>query len=665
MKVLKSRYFSSDEARHGKLTKFVRIAALIVADMVVFNLSYFLAYMVRFEFSMRSGEFGEFFSAYADNFVFLTLLKVFVFFVLGMYHSLWDYAGSEELMKIVGTSFVASLSAVACLMLMQQHPAMPRSIYILSFIFDTALAGSVRFSYRYLRSARNRTGFSDFLSQFSRTPAVKQKITRVMLVGAGNAGASIIKEIKANPVMNMHVEVAIDDDPAKTGQTILGVKIAGNHSEIRLLARRHDIDEIIVAMPSAGRRQIQTIVNECNKTKCKVQILPSLRDLIDEKVSVSALRDVNIEDLLGRDPVKLDIKGISGYIEGRIIMVTGGGGSIGSELCRQIAKYKPRRLIALDNYENGVFELGDEMKIAYPELEFEAAIGSVRDHTRMKRLFEKYRPHVVFHAAAHKHVPLMEFNPSEAVMNNVLGTKNLVNLVDEYAVERFVMISTDKAVNPSNVMGATKRLAEMVVQEKSKHSHTAFAVVRFGNVLGSNGSVIPIFRKQIERGGPVTVTDKDITRYFMTIPEAVQLVMQAGAMTEGGEIFILDMGEPVRILDLAENIIKLSGYVPYEDIDIVITELRPGEKIYEELSYDNERLRKTAHDKIFLGTASEPSAELSAALQRKGESLEKIIAGHLALMTEDEVKAWLHSVLPEYKETEKRSVIRGVKIEDE
>jgi FlaA1/EpsC-like NDP-sugar epimerase len=560
---------------------------------------------------------------------------------------------------------VTALAAVAFLTLIQQHPIMPRSIYVLSFIFDTALAGGVRFTYRYLRSTKNKSGFSDFLSQFSRNPVVKPKPIHVMLVGAGDAGASIIKEIKANPALNMNVEAAIDDNPAKRGRTILGVKIAGNHSEIRLLARRYDIDEIIVAIPSAGRKQIQSIVNECNKTKCKVRILPSLRDLIDGRVSISALRNVDIEDLLGRDSVKLDIKGISGYLEGRIVMVTGGGGSIGSELCRQIARYKPRRLISLDNYENGVFELGDELRIAYPELEFEEVIASVRDPIRMKSVFEKYRPHVVFHAAAHKHVPLMEFNPSEAVVNNVLGTKNMADLADDYAVERFVMISTDKAVNPCNVMGATKRLAEMIVQEKGKRSRTAFAVVRFGNVLGSNGSVIPIFRKQIERGGPVTVTDKDITRYFMTIPEAVQLVIQAGAMTEGGEIFILDMGEPVRILDLAENIIKLSGYVPYEDIDIVITELRPGEKIYEELSYENERLRKTAHDKIFLGMASEPSKELAAALHGHGASLEAIIAEQLALMDEDGVRAWLHRVLPEYREAEKRSVIRGVRINDE
>jgi FlaA1/EpsC-like NDP-sugar epimerase len=661
----KRRADASLEREIYELVKVMRIAALIVADAAVFNLSYFLSYLIRFEFSVGSDGFAEFFQAYTDNFIFLTVIKVAVFFVMGMYHSLWDYAGPEELLKVVFTSAVSSLAAAAFLMLIQQHPIMPRSIYILSFIFDTALTGGVRFTYRYLRSTKNRNGLSNFLSQFSQKPSVKQEPVRVMLVGAGDAGAAIIKEIRANPSLNMRVEAAIDDDPAKRGRTILSVKIMGNQGEIRLIARRYAIDEIIVAIPSAGRKQIQTIVNECNKTKCKVRILPSLGDLIDEKVSVSALRDVDIEDLLGRDPVKSDIKGISGYLEGRIIMVTGGGGSIGSELCRQIAKYNPRRLIALDNYENGVFELSDELRLTHPNVEFEEVIGSVRDPARMRRVFEQYRPHVVFHAAAHKHVPLMESNPGEAVVNNVLGTKIVADLADAYAAERFVMISTDKAVHPGNVMGATKRLAEMIVREKSKHSGTAFAAVRFGNVLASNGSVIPIFRKQIERGGPVTVTDKDITRYFMTIPEAVQLVIQAGAMTEGGEIFILDMGEPIRILDLAENIVKLSGYAPYEDIDIVITELRPGEKIHEELSYDNEYLRRTAHDKIFLGTATEPPEELADALRGKGEALERMIEGRVAAMDSDEVKAWLRKMLPDYRETERHSVIRGVKIENE
>jgi FlaA1/EpsC-like NDP-sugar epimerase len=365
-------------------------------------------------------------------------------------------------------------------------------------------------------------------------------------------------------------------------------------------------------------------------------------------VSVSALRDLDIEDLLGRDPVELDIESISGYLGDRVILVTGGGGSIGSELCRQIAGYGPRRLIALDIYENTAFELENELNVTRPALDFVLVIASVTDEVRMRKVFETYRPDVVFHAAAHKHVPLMEFNPGEAILNNVLGTKVTADLAGEFGAEKFVMISTDKAVNPGNVMGATKRLAEMVVRESdSAYEATSYTAVRFGNVLGSNGSVVPIFRGQVERGGPVTVTDPGITRYFMTIPEAVQLVIQTGAMMEGGEIFILDMGEPVPILKLAENIIRLSGYLPYEDIDIVFTGLRPGEKLHEELSYRDEDLQRTKHDKIFLGTAMKSSAPMAAALSGGGGGLERIVREEVARMDDGQAKAWLREYLGE------------------
>ncbi len=345
----------------------------------------------------------------------------------------------------------------------------------------------------------------------------------------------------------------------------------------------------------------------------------------------------------------MNLREISSYIEGKIVMVTGGGGSIGSELCRQIAKFRPRRLVAVDIYENTVFELANELKENFDLLEFEVVIASVRDKKRMREVFEKYKPHVIFHAAAHKHVPLMERNPKEAVVNNILGTKNMVDLAEEFATEKFVMISTDKAVNPTNVMGATKRVGEMILQEKSQQSRTTFAAVRFGNVLGSNGSVIPIFRKQIEKGGPVTVTHKDITRYFMTIPEAVELVIQTGAMAQGGEIFILDMGEPVRILDLAENVIRLSGYVPYVDIDIVVTGLRPGEKLYEELLLDEEGVEKTAHNKIYVGHPLPANDALKAMLdaEEQQESIENKVK-RISDMSDAEVKEWLHEIVPNY-----------------
>lgn len=648
------------------MAKYAKMAFLLFLDVVAFNLSYILSYLIRFEFSFKSVEFQTYFTAYTDNIIILMVIKVFLFIVLSMYRRLWVYAGPEDLLRVVGACFVAALASMAFLILIQQDPGMPRSVYIVSFIFDAIFTGGTRFTYRYMNSTRNKRSPGGRLSLPRRGDGGAQSaVKKVMLVGAGDAGANIIREIKASPSRNMSVEVAVDDDKSKHGSSLLGVKISGSRTDIRILARRHSIDEIILAIPSASKKDIKDIISECNKTKCSVRILPSLMDLIDEKVSVSALRDVNIEDLLGREPVKIDIREISSYLEGRIVMVTGGGGSIGSELCRQIARFKPRRLIALDNYENGAFELANELKVVFPRLEFEVVIGSVRDYARMHRVFEKYKPHVVFHAAAHKHVPLMEFNPGEAVANNILGTKIVTDLADRFAVEKFVMISTDKAVNPGNVMGATKRLAEMVVQYKSQASRTAFAIVRFGNVLGSNGSVIPIFRRQIEQGGPVTVTDKDITRYFMTIPEAVQLVIQAGAMTEGGEIFILDMGEPVKILDLAENMVKLSGLVPYEDIDIVITQLRPGEKLHEELSYENEQLARTSHEKIFLGRPTPPSPEMLASLRSRNEPLEKIIREDIPGMSAGEVKDWLHYYLDSYRETQKRSVMRGVRIQDE
>ncbi|MDR2486532.1 MAG: polysaccharide biosynthesis protein, partial [Clostridiales Family XIII bacterium] len=564
-----------------------------------------------------------------------------------MYRSLWDFAGPDELMKIVGASLLSALAAIAFLILIQQQPAMPRSIYVFTFLFDTAIAGGLRFGYRYARSLRQKQGFKAFLAQFrtGKGAGLPQK-RRVMLVGAGEAGSAIIREIRANPQQNMKVVVAVDDSPAKRGQTIMGVKIAGSTEDIKTLAATNDIDEIIVAIPSATRAQIKQIVGETGKTRARTQILPSMMDLIGGAVSVSALRNVDIEDLLGREPVQLDLAGISGYIEGRVILVTGGGGSIGSELCRQIAKFGPSRLIALDNYENNVFELENELRITRPDVAFEPVIASVRDAARLRQVFARLRPQVVFHAAAHKHVPLMEFNPGEAVANNVLGTKNVSDLAHEFGAQKFVMISTDKAVNPSNIMGATKRIAEMVVQARSRDSATAFAVVRFGNVLGSNGSVIPIFRKQIEKGGPVTVTDPEITRYFMTIPEAVQLVVQAGAMTAGGEIFILDMGEPVRILDLAENLIRLSGYEPYEDIEILIAGLRPGEKMHEELSYEGENLNKTAHEKIYLGTAGGTAAHGTG----EPTDIEAILREDFSSMPDEAIRAWLHSFLPTFQE---------------
>lgn len=650
------------------MAKYGRIAALILIDAVLFNLSFFISYFMRAEFNIHDQIFEQYFPIYLDNLVFITLIKLVVYFALGLYKRLWRYAGSEELLRVVFVSAIASLLTIAYIELTQQM--MPRSIYVTSFVFDIIFTGGIRFLYRYTQGEGRPSNFFSTFKRLLRTSASEDApevhVNKVMLVGAGDAGASIIREIKTSRASDEKVVVVVDDDPSKQGRSINGIKVAGGQKDIRLLARRYDIDEIIIAIPSANQKQIQAIVNECNKTKCKVKILPALIDLINENVSVSKLRDVNIEDLLGRDPVKLNVKGISDYLEGRIILVTGGGGSIGSELVRQIAKYKPRRLILLDIYENTVFELSNELKIKFPHVELETVIASVTDMVRMNEVFRKYRPHVVFHAAAHKHVPLMEGNPKEAVLNNVLGTKILVDLADEYAIQKFIMISTDKAVNPTNVMGATKRLGEMIVQEKNRHSNTSFAAVRFGNVLGSNGSVIPLFRKQIEQGGPVTVTEKNITRYFMTIPEASQLVIQAGALTDDGDIFILDMGEPVKILDLAENVIKLSGYIPYEDIDIVITQLRPGEKLHEELMHQGELNAKTAHEKIAVGRSMSLSEKMREALESEDKyALDRIIREEVAFMSDAGAKDWLHEFLPSYVGEKKKTVLRGVRITDE
>ncbi len=597
------------------MVKYTRIALLIIADIICINAAYIISFLLRFEFKFESDIFWGYFAVYANNIFLLTLIKLAIFWMFGLYRSLWRYAGTEELIRIVMTALTATAATIVYLEFSQQM--FPRSIYIYSFILDIVFIGGVRFGYRILRELRNPGTLGRMLINILKGGR-GQDYNKVMVVGAGDAGASIIKDIKQHPEYKKRVVIAVDDNPNKLNQTIAGVKIAGNHTAIKQLARKYGVDEIIIAIPSANKKAIQEIINECNKTRCKMKILPGISDLINERVSISKLRDVDIEDLLGREPVQVNLREISSYLEGKIVLVTGGGGSIGSELCRQIARFKPRKLIALDIYENTIFELSNEIKNTYPGLEFEVVITSVRSRQRLREVFLKYKPHVVFHAAAHKHVPLMEQNPKDAVINNIVGTKNMIDLSDEYAVENFVLISTDKAVNPTNVMGATKRIAEMLLQEKSAHSRTSYSAVRFGNVLGSNGSVIPLFRKQIERGGPVTVTHEDITRYFMTIPEAVQLVIQAGALATGGEIFILDMGEPVRIIDLAENVIRLSGYTPYVDIDIKITGLRPGEKLYEELLLDEEGIEKTAHNKIYVWHPIPPSSEYSEMLEKEG-----------------------------------------------
>lgn len=623
------------------MIKYSRMTLLAIVDIVIINVAYIFALLLRFEFDLDSNMFNSYFAVYVDNMLMISIAAILGLAISGAYTSIWKYAGSDELVKLALGTVISQLFVMGYIQMTQQM--LPRSTYVISGMLIFLGIGFTRMAYRYIRKIKN-TKFSSGLI-FTKGGLIGKDTIKVMVIGAGDAGAAMINEIKHHPEYGKRVVVAIDDDPAKKGKRIAGVKVVGDRYSIRSTARKYSVDEIIVAIPSANKKSIQEILNECNRTRCKIKILPSLIDLINEKVSVSKLRDVDVEDLLGREPVSINLREISGYVEGKIVLITGAGGSIGSELCRQVARFKPRQMVALDIYENGVFELSNEIKASFPQLEFEVVIASVRSKQRMEEVFKKYKPHVVFHTAAHKHVPLMETNPGEALKNNILGTKNIVDASDRHLVERFVMISTDKAVNPTNVMGATKRVCEMIVQDKSKKSKTNYVAVRFGNVLGSNGSVIPIFRKQIEKGGPVTVTHPEITRYFMTIPEAVQLVIQAGAMAQGGEIFILDMGEPVKIMDLAENVIRLSGYVPNVDIDIEITGLRPGEKLYEELLLEEEGIEKTSHNKIYVGHPLELEDKLLRLIENDelADEIEDVAA-----RSNEEIKSWLKEIVPTY-----------------
>ncbi|QZY55564.1 nucleoside-diphosphate sugar epimerase/dehydratase [Crassaminicella profunda] len=603
---------------------------LLFADGLAINLAFLLAFLLRFDGNFIHGaQSAGYFNVYVQNILTFTLIKLIIFYFFGMYNSLWKYASIEELIQVITTSFVAATATLTYTFLMQHH--LPRSIYILTFMLDIILIGGIRFSYRAARRIRNNGVGSN------------KNFKRVMIIGAGQAGALVIKELKNHEELNSIPVAVIDDDDEKLHRKINGVPVLGDRYHIRKIAERKKIDEIIIAIPSSSRKEIKEILEECSKTKCKLKMVPGIYELIDGQVSIQKIRDVDIEDLLGRDSVKVDLEQISGYVQNKTVLITGGGGSIGSELCRQIATFNPEKLLIVDIYENNAYDIQNELIRNYPELDLEVLIASVRDRKRMEEIFSKYKPNVVFHAAAHKHVPLMETSPQEAIKNNVFGTLNVAECADRYGVEKFVLISTDKAVNPTNVMGATKRITEMIVQCMSRKSKTEFVAVRFGNVLGSNGSVIPLFRKQIAKGGPVTVTHAEVTRFFMTIPEAAQLVIQAGAMAKGGEIFVLDMGEPVKIIDLAENLIRLSGFEPYVDIDIEITGLRPGEKLYEELLMDEEGLKETRHNKIFIG---QPIFMDYKVLITELNRLREIIIGD-----GEDIKDYIEHMVPTYTRT--------------
>ena len=566
-----------------------RRTCLIIYDIISVILASYIALLMRYGFEMA--EIPAHFVDPINHFLpFNILITLAVLYVFRMYNSLWAFAGETELQNLVLASVISSGLQAAGIQFFKTpgQQAVPGSYYFLYMFLLISFIFASRFSYRFFRSLKHKK-------------QNKKNSISVMVIGAGEAANVIIKEIVNSNFSTMVIRCIIDDDPGKWGRFIQGIKVVGGRDKIIECADIYGIDEIIVAMPSVSRKELSEILDICKETSCKLRSLPGMYQLVNGEVSVSKLRDVEVEDLLGRDPVEVDLDSILGYVQGKRILVTGAGGSIGSELARQIASHRPSRLILLDIYENSVYDVQQELITAYPELDLVVLIASVRNTNRMNWIFEHYKPEIVYHAAAHKHVPLMEASPNEAVKNNVFGTFKTAQAAAMNGTRRFVMISTDKAVNPTNIMGASKRICEMIIQTFNKHYDTEFVAVRFGNVLGSNGSVIPLFKKQIQEGGPVTVTHPDIIRYFMTIPEAVSLVLQAGAYCKGGEIFVLDMGEPVKILDLAKNLIRLSGYRVGEDIKIEFTGLRPGEKLYEELLMAEEGLTETANRLIHIG----------------------------------------------------------------
>lgn len=605
-----------------------RRLVLILVDIMSLVAASYLPLFIRYL------DYGEpmpeyYMSAVGNMLPFNLVLSIAVFFMFRLYHSLWAFAGETEMQNLVIACMLSGVLNGAGLQFFKAGPvAVPRSYYFLYVFVLIAEVFVSRFSYRFLRSSRNRReGMRDAFS--------------VMVIGAGEAGNTVVKEIVTGPSSGMAVRCIIDDDEEKWGRYIQGIRVIGGRDKIVECADLYGIEEIIIAIPSLAGAELTELLNVCKDTNCRLRVLPGVYQLVNGEVDLSKLRDVDVEDLLGRDPVQVDVDSILGYVRGKKILVTGAGGSIGSELCRQIAGHGASQLILLDIYENSVYEIEQELERMYPLLHPVVLVASVRNENRIRKIFETYKPDIVYHAAAHKHVPLMETSPAEAVKNNIVGTRICAQCAADAGVQKFVLISTDKAVNPTNIMGASKRVCEMIVQSMNKKTNTEFVAVRFGNVLGSNGSVIPLFKKQIAAGGPVTVTDPEVIRYFMTIPEAVTLVLQAGAYAKGGEIFVLDMGEPVRILDLAENLIKLSGYRVGTDIGIVFTGLRPGEKLFEEVLMDEEGLQETDNKLIRVGR---PIAFDEDAFFEKLKKLEEAAENE-----SDDIRALMRDIVPTYR----------------
>ncbi len=562
---------------------------ILIADILAVILAYGLALWLRFD--MRYSKIpDQYLTGYMYYAVLACVITVASYSVAKLYRSVWTYAGISEVLRTFATSIIAA--GITGITFSISITRMPISFYLVGWALMFGFTAAIRLMYRLLRRALMR-------SESAREANGRQQ--NIMIVGAGASGLMLLEEYRTSYYLTDHVKIFIDDNEQKWHKYLDGVRIEGGRDKIIESVEKYKIDKIILAMPSADRKDIKAILEICNQTNCQIQTVPGVYQLVNGEVNVSKLRNVEIEDLLGRDPIKVNLDEILGYVKGKTVLVTGGGGSIGSEICTQLAEHEVGHLIIFDIYENNAYDIQQKLKWNHPELNLTVLIGSVRNMHRINSVMKKYEPDVVFHAAAHKHVPLMEDSPNEAIKNNVFGTYKTASAAGRNHVKKFVLISTDKAVNPTNIMGASKRMCEMIVQTLNHFYETDFVAVRFGNVLGSNGSVIPLFKKQIAAGGPVTVTHPDIIRYFMTIPEAVSLVLQAGAYAKGGEIFVLDMGEPVKIADLAKNLIRLSGYKLGEDIEIEYTGLRPGEKLYEELLMDEEGLQDTENKMIHIG----------------------------------------------------------------
>lgn len=601
-------------------------AGYIIYDIVAILAAAALSLVIRFDFSFVDVE-PDFWETLMRTMIANVIVSLIIFVIARLYSILWRYAGLKEIIRLFFAVILADVAYFIIVHIVSRH--LPRSFYvfypILLMIFMTL--------------ARLHRQFFGDIAQIFRKPREEATGTITLLYGAGKAGQRIMQEINGSDFVTRRVPCVLDDDEKKWGTYMMGVPVVGGRDKLEECVEQYQIEEIIVAIPTLDNKERKELLQVCSQTGCKISMLPGIYQLINQEVSISALRPVELEDLLGRDPVDSHLESIMGYVRDKVVLVTGGGGSIGSELCRQIAQYEPKQLIILDNYENNAYDLQMELQKHYPQLNLAVVIASVQNRERIHDIFQTYRPHLVCHAAAHKHVPLMEDSPCEAIKNNVFGTVNVTLEAEAAGVQRFVMISTDKAVRPTNIMGASKRICEMIVQIADRESQTEFVSVRFGNVLGSNGSVVPLFKKQIAEGGPVTVTHPDIIRYFMTVPEAVSLVLQAGAYAKGGEIFILDMGEPVKILDMAKNLIRLSGYEPGVDIEIQFTGLRPGEKLYEELLMDEEKT-ETENHRIFIGQQIPIEADY---LREKLEGLREAAYGE-----DKNIRRLVKELVPEY-----------------